>query len=778
MIVIDATNIGLGGGTTHLKEIINSLANSGTDKKIIIYASKKNLDKLPDLDFLKKRSHYLLNKTLLHRLLFQTFYYKKLIPQNSILFSITGDFLGSYKPVVGMSRNMLLFEREHWKKMELKEKLRFYLNFRKQKICFKKASGIIFVSNYSKEIINKKFDFLKLKPQIVVHHGVSKRFHFDVKPQKPISDYNLKKPFVFNYISTIHTYKNHPAVVKAFYELRQLDLPVHINFIGAVINNSAGRRFHSALRKFDPGGSFTSYHDDIPFENVHSFYKNCDAILYASSCETMPNIVIEAMISGRPLVCSDQGPIKEFTKECAFFFNPEDSESIKNSIINFLNNPAQRWENALQAQRDALNYDWNDAAKNTMEFLSKIFEKSYGGIQDTKSLQPKVLILVRYFLPGYKSGGTLRSVVNMIEQMGNEIDFRVITSDRDFGDSKSYSNIKVDEWNPVGKAIVFYASEKNQSVRNFTKIVNETPHDLLFLNSFLDPVFTLKPLFARWMKQIPKQPTLLAPHGEFSESALGIKRWKKKPYISVTKSLGLYNDLFWQSSNESEALTIQKSMGKTAEKIMIVPDFPPVYKSSELVPQRKIRLTGEPFRICFLSRISPMKNLDFALRVLKNIEIPILFHIYGPIEDTAYWNVCQDLIKEIKPPIIVKYQGSLEYNKVSKIFSLYDLFFFPTKGENFGHVILESMLAGTPVLIADTTPWRGLKKLGVGWDLPLSFPDEFIKPILMAAEKDEKEYADWRMHVRDYAIEKCDNKDTLLANREMIKKIIHSYYIY
>ena len=651
MIVIDATNIGLGGGTTHLKEIINSLSQLNHDEKLLVFASDRNLEKLPDYNFLVKKSHRLLNSSLFHRILFQIYYYKKFIPPNSIVFSITGDFLSSSQPMVGMSRNMLLFEREHWKKMELKEKLRFYLNYHKQKMCFKKSSGVIFVSNYSKEIINREFRFLQTKPQTVIHHGVSRRFHFDVKPQQPISSYNYKNPFVFNYISTIHTYKNHPQVIKAFYELRKMNYPVFINFIGEIINKSAGNSFRKALQKYDPDNSFSFYHGDIPFEEVHGFYKKCDAILYASSCETMPNIVIEAMISGRPLVCSNKGPIQEFTKENAFFFDPEDSDSIKNSIIRFINNPLQREQNAINAQQEALKYNWNDSALKTMEFLNRIFQESSGGILEQKITAPKVLILVRHFLPGYKSGGTLRSIVNMIEQMGDEIDFKIITSDRDFGDSESYTNIKVDKWNTIGKAKVFYASRSNQSVRNFAKIINSTQHDLLFLNSFFDPVFTLRTLIARWLNLIPKQPALLAPRGEFSEGALAIKGWKKKPYIIFTKSFGLYKDLFWQSSNEAEALTIQKSMGKTAEKIMSVPDFPPVYTISDDELQHRIRSTDEPLKICFLSRISPMKNLDFALRVLSKVKIPVMFDIYGPIEDMAYWRICETLITEIAHPV-------------------------------------------------------------------------------------------------------------------------------
>ena len=97
----------------------------------------------------------------------------------------------------------------------------------------------------------------------------------------------------------------------------------------------------------------------------------------------------------------------------------------------------------------------------------------------------RVILFVKNYLPGYKSGGPLRTIANMIESMSNEIDFLVVTRDRDVGDREPYSNIRVDQWNTVGKAQVFYASRANQSRTGLAKIVNETPHHLLYFLSLL-----------------------------------------------------------------------------------------------------------------------------------------------------------------------------------------------------------------------------------------------------------------------------------------------------
>ena len=105
--------------------------------------------------------------------------------------------------------------------------------------------------------------------------------------------------------------------------------------------------------------------------------------------------------------------------------------------------------------------------------------------------------------------------------------------------------------------------------------------------------------------------------------------------------------------------------------------------------------------------------------------------------------------------------GPIENEGVNDMFCKYDLFFLPTKGENFGHVILESMSSGTPILISNTTPWRNLEKFGVGWDISLKSPDAFTAAIEKAASINQNDFKKLRITVREYA-EKFTNDDSIL----------------
>lgn len=107
----------------------------------------------------------------------------------------------------------------------------------------------------------------------------------------------------------------------------------------------------------------------------------------------------------------------------------------------------------------------------------------------------------------------------------------------------------------------------------------------------------------------------------------------------------------------------------------------------------------------FLSRINPMKNLDFLLNRLKNIKSKFFLDIYGPIDDKVYWEKCKTLIKGLPSNIKVSYKGAIHSSRVNKIIMKYSFFILPTRGESFGHVIYESLAAGTPVIISNKTPW-------------------------------------------------------------------------
>lgn len=336
----------------------------------------------------------------------------------------------------------------------------------------------------------------------------------------------------------------------------------------------------------------------------------------------------------------------------------------------------------------------------------------------------RVLVWSAFYLPGYMGGGPIQSLANLVSQLGDEFTFRIITADRDLGDNVAYPGIDTGQWLPVGKAQVRYLAPEELRLKTIARILSEIPHDLLFFNSFFDPKFTTLPFIASRLNFASRKPVLIAPRGEFSPGALQLKAWKKRGFVSMARLTRLYRQVHWLASTPQEAVDIKGAFGSPS--ISIACDLPSANLASL---RRQPRAPGAPLRVVFLSRISPKKNLDFALRVLGKVGVPVIFDIFGPKEDSDYWKRCVALAAEVPDCVTVNYRGSLTPPEVIETLAQYDLFFLPTRGENFGHVIAEALLAGARLLISDQTPWRGLTASEVGYDLPLNDIEGYVRAI-------------------------------------------------
>lgn len=384
--------------------------------------------------------------------------------------------------------------------------------------------------------------------------------------------------------------------------------------------------------------------------------------------------------------------------------------------------------------------------------------------------RPRVLLFARYYLPGFKAGGPIRTISNIVQVLGSEIEFSIYTGDRDILDSQEFSSVSVGRWNGVGGASVFYAPKSSRSIRRLSATILDVRPDMIYLNSFFDPEFTLRPIIAARLV-CRDVPILIAPRGELAEGALSLKRWKKSAFRTTALRLGVYNGAHWHASSEFEKLDICHMTGATADKVHVAPNiFSPVWPSAV----GNSRNWG-PLRVVFLSRIARNKNLRFALEVLSACKVSVEFDIWGTVEDPVYWNQCEVIVGKLPRNIRATYCGVADQPLVTQILSQYDLLFLPTEGENFGHVIAESLSVGTPVLISDMTPWRNLQACGVGWDLPLSEGMEmFVDAIGRALERRNRDGTDWRRQVIVEAEKRLRDPGVIAANRRLFRQVAAS----
>ena len=86
----------------------------------------------------------------------------------------------------------------------------------------------------------------------------------------------------------------------------------------------------------------------------------------------------------------------------------------------------------------------------------------------------------------------------------------------------------------------------------------------------------------------------------------------------------------------------------------------------------------------FLSRVSPMKNLAFAIKILGRISSKVTMDVIGPIEDESYWRDCEAAIALLPDHVKINLQGPVPHDEVAEALGRYDMFVLPTLGETTG----------------------------------------------------------------------------------------------
>lgn len=339
----------------------------------------------------------------------------------------------------------------------------------------------------------------------------------------------------------------------------------------------------------------------------------------------------------------------------------------------------------------------------------------------------KILIVTGRYLPGYKDGGPLRTIINVTEALGDEYDFYIACLDRDHGDTKAYSDIQRNQWNKVGKANVWYVPPGGFTEGLLLKLSVNV--DLIYLCSFYDD-YGYKTLMLKKREKI-SCPVVVASMGVFSKGALSHKTLKKKIFINGCKLLGLFKRVTWSVTSELEAEDIKREIG-TNIRYIIAEDLP-----RTMVPGYERR--KERFSVVFLSRICPQKNLLAAIQILKAVKVNVRFYIYGPEQDHEYWKQCKKELELLPPNVIWNYCGDVPSEDVQSKLARHDVLLLPTMGENYGHVIFEALSVGCIPVISDQTPWKEIKEKNAGYIFGLDQLQEFSKAIETLADMEESE---------------------------------------
>jgi glycosyltransferase involved in cell wall biosynthesis len=377
-IGIDGSNISSGGGVTHLYEILNAVdfKKEGI-KSIEVWSNAETLAKIKLKEGLILNSHPYLESGLLKRSYWQQKRLSDIAHERyDMLYIPGGSYLGSFSPYVTMNRNLQPFDDVTRNRYNLSsQKIRLALLKKIQAKTYRKAAGVIFLSEEAKKLTLNKIGG-ELTNVKTVPHGIAQKFFNAPKKQQAMDDYTFNDPFRLLYASRINVYKHQWNVIEAVHTLRSEGYPIVLKLVGNIENNQSRKLFNKALNKFDSENNFVQYHGRTTQEQLLEFYHNADAFVFASSCETFGQILLEAMASALPIACSKRSAMPEILKNNGVYFNPEEPSSIRSALQKLLDSKELRQQLSRSAHEEATSYSWEKCAQNTFGFIREVYQST------------------------------------------------------------------------------------------------------------------------------------------------------------------------------------------------------------------------------------------------------------------------------------------------------------------------------------------------------------------------------------------------------------------
>jgi glycosyltransferase involved in cell wall biosynthesis len=120
----------------------------------------------------------------------------------------------------------------------------------------------------------------------------------------------------------------------------------------------------------------------VPYADLPAVYAHSHLTIFASECENCPNILLEAMAAGRPLLCSNRPPMPEFGGTSVVYFDPADPAQFAHELVALITDPKRMNEYGERAKTQSRSYDWQTTAKRTWEAIAALQSSSPGNGAD------------------------------------------------------------------------------------------------------------------------------------------------------------------------------------------------------------------------------------------------------------------------------------------------------------------------------------------------------------------------------------------------------------
>jgi glycosyltransferase involved in cell wall biosynthesis len=238
-----------------------------------------------------------------------------------------------------------------------------------------KAKKVLFVSNWSKLAVSRKFH-IPAKKTKTIYHGIDcQNFKAGIK--------NVNKDFkstIDNYgkyilsVSTIYPHKNFEVLIRAYKKLNEelkQKCPKLI-IAGKKQFNDYYRELAEMVENFGLNGKVV-FLGKVEYKYVPYLYNNALVFVLPSILETFGHPLIEAMSSGVPVIASNSTAIPEIVGGGGMLFNPNNPVELSEKINMVLQDQKLRQKLINDGFKRAKDFSWQKAAKETISTLEEVY---------------------------------------------------------------------------------------------------------------------------------------------------------------------------------------------------------------------------------------------------------------------------------------------------------------------------------------------------------------------------------------------------------------------
>ena len=377
LLVINTLSALRGGGQTYIINFLNHLPTN--DFKVLLIVNSKNKDIFEHYSSTQVKVYEAVwaSKSIIHSTIWEYFKLPSfLLEQKADVYYAPGGIMMTNVPKNIISatalRNMLPFDERERSRFPLVSYIRFKLWLLRYVFLtsYKKVNKVVFISEYSKSEVKKHIHNIDEK-SVVIPHGLNSLF------LNSKESYNLPENLIENefylYVSILDVYKAQKELIEAWKILSDEGFKYPLVLVGPKYNEY-GEVVVKMIDKLKLKDKVI-YLGKVDYEKLPALYKSARALLFASSCECCPNILLEKLAAGKPIICSNIEPMPEFGEDAVVYFDPYNPDTLVKEIVLMEKDQENMKQLGQRAGEQALKFNWKETVAKTVEFLLDINKK-------------------------------------------------------------------------------------------------------------------------------------------------------------------------------------------------------------------------------------------------------------------------------------------------------------------------------------------------------------------------------------------------------------------